>query len=244
MKKILNSNRHIIYSLHDMDVTAFETDENVIIMRTSGMKKITSPYIQPDGFIEFRGVDWEFSYAYILDFDAKSDKFTGRKMYLKDFISEFPEPYFTVMDETYAPNLTKYSGYIVTDKTFRECFVEIHYSEEMYFVDETEYSGMREVILSNDDYAKICSVPAEVAAYLDEYCWEFAANWVWQGPQNAKFIKNARNGQLGAVFGVNDFLNYLNEFAFPEYHSYFVKNLECYDYEIPTEYKDYPSYNF
>ena len=92
---------------------------------------------------------------------------------------------------------------------------------------------MKEVILSHDSEAIIYIVPDEVADNLDKYCWDFAADWVWHG-----------NGQLGAVFGAPDFIDYLNRWAFPEQNSKLIKRLGCYGYEIPEEYKDYPKYNF
>lgn len=103
---------------------------------------------------------------------------------------------------------------------------------------------LKEAILSHDSEAKIYIVPDEVADNLEKYCWDFTANWVWHGPENANFLHKMRNGQIGAIFGAPDFIDYLNKWAFPEQHSYLVKGLGCYDYEIPEEYKCYPKYNF
>ena len=64
------------------------------------------------------------------------------------------------------------------------------------------------------------------------------------GPENAKFLHEMRNGQIGAMFGAPDFIDYLNEWVFPEAQSHLVKGLGCYDYEIPEEYGVYPRYNF
>ena len=102
---------------------------------------------------------------------------------------------------------------------------------------------MKEVILSHDSEAKIYLVPDEVADNLDKYCWDFAVNWVWHGPENAKFLREIGNGQIGAMFGAPDFIDYLNKWAFPEQQSKLVKGLGCYDYEIPEDYKSYPKYN-
>lgn len=59
-----------------------------------------------------------------------------------------------------------------------------------------------------------------------------------------RFLHEFGNGQLGAVFGAPDFIDYLNRWAFPEQNSKLIKRLGCYGYEIPEEYKDYPKYNF
>ena len=86
----------------------------------------------------------------------------------------------------------------------------------MAFVDETNYEGMAEVILTYDSEAMLYSVPAEVAANLDQYCWDFTANWVWHGLKNGKFLRSFGDGQLGAASGAPDFIDYLNRWAFPE----------------------------
>ena len=114
----------------------------------------------------------------------------------------------------------------------------------MVFVDETKYEGMTEVILSHDSEAVLYSVPAEVAANLSEYCWNFAASWVWNGPENWKFLRQIRSSQYCAVFGAPDFIDYLNRWAFPECESKLVKGLGCYNDEIPEQYRHYPQYNF
>ena len=156
----------------------------------------------------------------------------------------YPAPNFTVIDETYGYNSTKYSGYLTVSGKFCECILEIYHEGDMVFVDETEYSGMKEVILSHDGEAVIYQVPAEVAADLDRFCWDFAANWVWHGPENAKYLRNFGNGQLGAVFGAPDFIDYLNKWVFPGQPSRRIKGLGCFDYEVPEEYRNYPQYNF
>ncbi len=103
---------------------------------------------------------------------------------------------------------------------------------------------MKEVVLSHDSEAKVYLVPDEVASQLDQYCWEFAAEWVWHGPENKRFLKDSGKGFLFAEFGAPDFIDYLNRWAFPEQHSRLIMGLGCFDYEIPEEYKDYSQYNF
>ena len=41
-----------------------------------------------------------------------------------------------------------------------------------------------------------------------------------------------------------DFIDYLNEWLFPEQQSKLVRQLDFYDYEIPEEYQKYPRFNF
>ena len=245
MKKTIRNNINPAYSLHDMNVIAFDIKNNDIILRTqSGIVKTTAPYAQPNGHVVFNHVQWDFSYVYLLDFTGNVGTFTGEKMFLKDFIEAYPSFSFSVADETYGYNTTKYSGYLCCNHRHYECIVEIYHEGDMVFVDETPYRGMEEVILSHDNEAIIYLVPAEVAANLDHYCWDFAANWVWHGPENAKFLHEIGNRQLGAMFGASDFIDYLNKHLFPDQKSTLVKGLDCYDYEIPDDYKFYPKYNF
>ena len=101
---------------------------------------------------------------------------------------------------------------------------------------------LKEVILSHDSELAIYIIPDVVADNLDKYCWDFAATWVWHGPENKKFLKDFGDGVLCAAFGAPDFIDYLNNWAFPDQHSKLVKELGC--YEIPEAYKGLPHYNF
>lgn len=102
---------------------------------------------------------------------------------------------------------------------------------------------MKNVILSHDDKVRLYSVPDEVADNLDKYCWEFAANWIWKNPNGAKLLQEIR-GQKVAIYGSTDFIDYLNEWIFPQQKSVLIEKLNYYDYELPEKYKDYPQYNF
>lgn len=54
MKETIRQNINAPYSLHDMNVTAFEVTGNDIVMRTqSGMIKMGNPCRQIDGHVEF-----------------------------------------------------------------------------------------------------------------------------------------------------------------------------------------------
>lgn len=145
------------------------------------------------------------------------------------------------MDETYGFNMTKYSGYLTAQGHHYECMVEIYHEGDMLFVDDTIYEGMKNVILSADNEVKLYSVPAIVADNLDRYCWDFAASWVWHGPESGKYLKLFGSHYV-AVFNESHFIDYLNKWLFPDQPSAFVKALGS--YEIPEEHKDYPRYNF
>ncbi len=102
---------------------------------------------------------------------------------------------------------------------------------------------MKEVILSADDKAKIYSVPDDVAKNLEAYCLEFSTNWIWKNPNGAKLLKIYK-GQKVAVYNTTDFIEYLNDWIFPNQHSELIEELEFYNYELPEEYKEYPQFNF
>ncbi len=102
---------------------------------------------------------------------------------------------------------------------------------------------MKDVLLSADGKVKVYSVPDIVADNLAEYCWEFAANWIWKNPNGDKLLKEL-NGIKVAIFNENDFIEYLNVWKFPTKQSVLVKELNYYSYELPVKYANFPKYNF
>ena len=69
MNQTVRANVNPPYSLHDMNVIAFEVEEDTITMRTqSGMIKTEGLSSQVDGYVIFKNVQWDFSYVYLLDF--------------------------------------------------------------------------------------------------------------------------------------------------------------------------------
>lgn len=102
---------------------------------------------------------------------------------------------------------------------------------------------MKKVLLSSDGPAAVYCVPDEVADHLDAYCWEFAADWIWKDPNGAKLLKEIR-GQKVAVYGAQDFIDYLNQWRFPDQPSFLVERLDCCGYEVPKGYRQYPQYHF
>jgi len=137
MKRTIRDNINTAYSLHDMNVIAFEVTGNDIVMRTqSGMVKTIPPMGQPDGYVEFHNVCWDFSYVYLLGVTGNIGTFTGEKMFLKDFISKYTQFGFSIMDETYGYNMTKYNGYLLSNRRHYECVIEIYHEGDMVFVTE------------------------------------------------------------------------------------------------------------
>ncbi len=137
MKRTVRNNIHTAYSLHDMNVIAFDVANHDIIMRTQyGMVKTTPPLGQPDGYVEFHDVKWDFCYVYLLGVTGNVGTFTGEKMFLKDFINRYKQFGFSIMDETYGYNMTKYSGFLLSNREHYECIIEIYHEGDMIFVTE------------------------------------------------------------------------------------------------------------
>lgn len=137
MKRITRNNINSPYTLHDMNVIAFEVTDNDIVMRTqSGIVETVAPYGQPNGYVEFHNVQWDFSFVYLLGVTGNIGTFTGEKMFFKDFISNVSSFGFSVMDETYGYNMTKYNGFLLYNRQHCECVIEIYHEGDMVFVVE------------------------------------------------------------------------------------------------------------
>ena len=136
MKRTIRENIEPAYSLHDMNVIAFEVNGNDIVMRTqSGMVKNTPPFSQVDGYVEFHNVRWNHSFIYLLGVTGNESTFTGEKMFLRDFISKDAPFGFSVMEETYGYNTTIFNGYLSSSRGHHECFIDICHEGDMVFVE-------------------------------------------------------------------------------------------------------------
>ena len=79
---------------------------------------------------------------------------------------------------------------------------------------------MKEVIISADGDSIVYLVPDAVANDLKKYCIYFCDKWMKTSPHAQKYkIKG------GYCYNEADFIDYLNEYVFPEQQSVFVKNL-------------------
>ena len=101
--------------------------------------------------------------------------------------------------------------------------------------------GLKEVIISADGDSIVYLVPDVVANDLSKYCIYFCDKWIKTSPNAKKYkIKG------GYCYNEADFIEYLNEYAFPEEKSVFVKNLGWTELgkNLPAEYKKHPYFNF
>lgn len=137
MKRTVRDNINAPYTLHDRTVTAFEVAGSDVVMKTqTGMVKTAGICRHLDGFVEFHDVQWDFCYVYLLGVTGNVGTFFGEKMFLKDFLARYPSFGFSVMDETYGYNMTKYSGYLLANRQHWECVIEIYHEGDMVFVTE------------------------------------------------------------------------------------------------------------
>ncbi len=125
------------YNLHDMNIIAFEVTGNDIILRTqSGIVMAVPPYSQRDGYAEIHGVRWEYSYVLFLRHTSDMGVFNAEMHYLKEFVENFQNAGFSVMDTTYCGDITKFSGFLSFGEDVIECIIEIYHEGDMVFVDE------------------------------------------------------------------------------------------------------------
>ena len=135
MERTIRDNINTPYTLHDMSVCEFNILDNDIVMKTqSGIVEITALSRQVEGYVEFHNVQWDFSYVYLLGVTGNVGTFTGKKMFLKDFIDNYKQFGFSIMDETYGYNMTKYCGYLLANRQHCECIIEIYHEGDMVFV--------------------------------------------------------------------------------------------------------------
>ena len=103
---------------------------------------------------------------------------------------------------------------------------------------------MKKVLLSHDGKMKMYLVPDDVANNLKEYCMHFGFEWLMNDPNAEKLRVTTPSGEIGYMFGAQDFIDYLNDFIFPNQRSTLVGEMDFYDYEIPEECKNIPWFNF
>lgn len=140
MKKVVRNNiNDLPYSLHDGVVIGFEVIGDTLVMKFQyGFLRTTHPFEQINGSIEIEKIDWDFSFVYLLDYQdvlcGNVGSFTGKKMELKTFINQFKSVEFTLIDETYGYNTSKFDGYLSDGDMFRECMIEIYHLGDMSYL--------------------------------------------------------------------------------------------------------------
>ena len=100
---------------------------------------------------------------------------------------------------------------------------------------------MKEVILSADGDSMVYLVPDEVAKDLKKYCIYFCDRWLKTSPDAKKYRVKG-----GYCYNESNFIDYLNEFVFPEQKSILIKNLgwTALGKNLPPDYQNHPYFNF
>lgn len=103
----------IPYSLHDMRICKIENiGESLKIHFENGYESCTEPYQQVNGNITIEEVDYDYCFAYLLSDNGNFGAFNGRKLALLDFLKEYQNISFEVIDESYGYNSVTYNGYL------------------------------------------------------------------------------------------------------------------------------------
>ena len=105
---------------------------------------------------------------------------------------------------------------------------------------------MKKIILSADNNLKLYSVPDEVADDLGKYSFEFN-QWLFQSPYAEKYRKRGVSNDetyIYVVYNEKDFIEYLNQWIFPDNPSVFIENICEFNEKIPDKYAAYQWYNF
>ena len=125
------------YTLHDMNVISIEKHGRDLIMRTqSGIVKCEGLSSQVNGHVVFRNVDMDFSNVYLMKSNGRYGSFEAEKITLEEFLTRYPVFGFSISDEVYGYNQTKYWGYLSADREFYECIIEFYHLGDMIFVEE------------------------------------------------------------------------------------------------------------
>ena len=103
---------------------------------------------------------------------------------------------------------------------------------------------MKNILLSSDSKMKMYLVPDDAADNLEKYCMHFFNEWIWNDPDGEIYLFETDDGNKCAIYEAQDFIDYLNNYIFPDQKSTFVSEVDFYEYEISEEYKNIPRFNF
>lgn len=136
LKTIYKYKSTIPYSLHDMRICNIEVnDEHIKLCFEEGFVETKEPYRQVDGCITIEGADSDFCCIQLLSKNGRYGGFRGKKMTLAEFLDEYKEYSFEVVDELYGYNQVNYSGYLSTPGTndLREMELSIYYTGNIIY---------------------------------------------------------------------------------------------------------------
>ena len=83
---------------------------------------------------------------------------------------------------------------------------------------------MKNVILSAGGPLRVYSVPDKIADNLEGACWYFRSIWIYDSPENKRFIINGVTR-----YNDKDFIDCLNNWETPEHNSILVEELDSFE---------------
>lgn len=83
-------------------------------------------------------IDYDFCSIHLLSDNGHYGEFTGRKIKLKEFINEFQQYSFEVVDELYGFNQVQYSGFLSlpNKEDFIQCSMDFYYTGDLIYLTE------------------------------------------------------------------------------------------------------------
>lgn len=100
---------------------------------------------------------------------------------------------------------------------------------------------MKNVLLSADGPVNVYSLPDEAADDLHKWIDHFY-DWMQSSPEAARYRNIFPSGTIGLCFNERDFIQYLNNVAFPDQPSVFVQEVE--EDNIPEAFRSCPWFSF
>lgn len=100
-------------SLHDMRVCKIEpVGDDLKFCFEYGYILLKEPFQQVDGDMLIEKADPEDSYVWLLSDNGRCGSFQGEKMTLTDFLKNYPDFSFEILDEMYGYNMASFTGYL------------------------------------------------------------------------------------------------------------------------------------
>ncbi len=107
----------IPYSLHDMRVNQIERVGNHLrFYFETGYIELKDNFQQVDGNLLIEDVDMNFSDVHFLSENGAYGRFSGERMELEDFLKNYNDFFFEILDESYGYNTVFYQGYLSLPK--------------------------------------------------------------------------------------------------------------------------------
>ena len=107
----------IPYSLHDMRVNQIERVGNHLrFYFETGYIELKDNFQQVDGNLLIEDVDMNFSDVHFLSENGAYGRFSGERMELEDFLKNYNDFFFEILDESYGYNTVLYQGYLSLPK--------------------------------------------------------------------------------------------------------------------------------